>query len=169
MAEAGAASILDRRVDHLLADVAEGRVAEIVAVADRLRQILVQPERPGDVAGDPGRLERVGHPRSVMVALGRDEDLRLVLEPPEGLRVHDSVAVALERGPVQRVRLRSLAVGRIGAGRLGRQVLRLEGTRTCLEGMLDSILLTGSAHRDDSRLDTPEPPHGRAAPPGRRR
>ncbi len=47
----------------------------------------------------PGHLERVGHPRAEVVALGSDEDLRLVLEAAKGLRVDDPVAVALKRRP----------------------------------------------------------------------
>ena len=35
--------------------------------------------------------------RAVVVAGGVDEDLRLVHQPPERLRVHDPVAIALER------------------------------------------------------------------------
>ena len=45
----------------------------------------------------PDGLERVREPRAVVIALGRDEDLRLVLEAPERLAVGDAVAVALER------------------------------------------------------------------------
>ena len=81
----------------LLADVAEGRVAEVVAEPDRLGQVLVQAERAGDGAGDEAGLERVGEAGPVVVALGSDEDLGLVLEPPERLRVDDPVAVALKR------------------------------------------------------------------------
>ena len=51
-------------------------------------------------------LERVREPRAVVVALGRDEHLRLVLEPPERLGVHDPVAVALERRAQRAVVLR---------------------------------------------------------------
>ncbi len=36
-------------------------------------------------------------PRAVVVSLMGDEDLRLVLQPPEGGRMDDTVAVALER------------------------------------------------------------------------
>ena len=36
--------------------------------------------RASDDAGDPGRLERVGHPRAVVVAGGVDEDLGLPLQ-----------------------------------------------------------------------------------------
>ena len=107
--EAAAAALAQRRVERLLADVAEGRVAEVVAEPDRLGQVLVEAERPGDRAGDPAGLERVGEPGPVVVALGGDEDLGLVLEAPEGLRVDDPVAVALERGADR-------AVGLLGRG-----------------------------------------------------
>ena len=86
-------------VEGLLAGVAERRVAEVVAERDRLGQVLVQPQRPGDGARDPGGLERVREPRAVVVALRVDEDLGLVLEAPERLAVDDAVAVALERRP----------------------------------------------------------------------
>jgi hypothetical protein len=36
--------------------------------------------------------------RAVVIAFGREEHLRLVLEPAERLAVNDAVAVALERG-----------------------------------------------------------------------
>ena len=67
---------------------------------DRLGEVLVQPERPGHVARDAARLERVGEPRAVVVALRGDEHLGLVLEAAERLGVHDPVAVALERRAV---------------------------------------------------------------------
>ena len=86
-------------VELLLARVPERRVAHVVAEPDRLGQILVQPQRARDDAGDPRRLERVRDPRAVVVAGGVDEDLRLALQPPERLRVDDPVAVALERRP----------------------------------------------------------------------
>jgi hypothetical protein len=96
--EAGDATLAQRLVKRLLADVAEGRVAEVVAEPDRLGQILVQAKRPGHGAGDEAGLERVREPRAVVVALGRDEDLGLVLEPAKRLGVCDPVAVALKRG-----------------------------------------------------------------------
>ena len=114
--EAGAAALAQRRVERLLAGVAEGRMAEVVAEPDRLGQVLVEAERPGDRAGDPAGLQRVGEPGPVVVALGRDEDLRLVLEAAERLRVDDPVAVALERRAQRAVGLLdpALAPGRTG-------------------------------------------------------
>ena len=91
-----AVPLLQEPVERLLACVAERRMPEVVTEPDRLDQVLVQPKRPGDAAGDAGGLERVRQPGADMVALGRDEDLRLVLEAPERLAVDDAVAVALE-------------------------------------------------------------------------
>ena len=97
VAEAAVEALAQRAVERRLARVAEGRVPEVVAEADRLGEVLVEAQRARDGARDPDRLERVREARAVVVALGRDEDLRLVLEPPERLAVGDAVAVALER------------------------------------------------------------------------
>ena len=97
VAEPAAKALLERRVERLLPCVTERRVAGVVAEPDRFDEILVQAERAGDDARDPGRLERVGHPRAVVVAGRVDEDLRLALQPPKRLGVDDPVAVALER------------------------------------------------------------------------
>ena len=75
--------------------MAERRVAEIVGERQRLGEVLVEPQRAGDRAGDLRDFEAVGEPRAVMVALVIDEHLRLVVEPAEGGRVQDAVAVAL--------------------------------------------------------------------------
>src|SRR5215203_5844408 len=106
VAETAPPALAQARVEDLLARVTEGRVAEVVPQPDRLGQVLVEPQRPRHSARDPARLERVREPRAVVVALRRDEDLRLVLQPPECLRVHDPVAVALERRAQAAVLLR---------------------------------------------------------------
>ena len=85
--------------------MAERRVAEIVGQRHRLAEILVEPQRAADGAGDLRHLERMGEPRAVVVALVIDEDLRLVLQPPERRRMDDAVAVALERAAAGRFRL----------------------------------------------------------------
>ena len=110
MAEPAAEALAPGAVQHVLADVAERRVADVMAEPDRLRQVLVETQRARDRARDPGHLERVGQPRAVVVALRRDEHLGLVLEPPERLAVHDPVAVALERRPQAAVGLLALAL-----------------------------------------------------------
>jgi hypothetical protein len=97
--EAAAEALAQAVVELLLPRVAEGRVAGVVAEPDRLGQVLVQPQGPCDDARDPGRLERMGHARAVVVAGGVDEDLRFPLQPPERLRVENPVAVALEGRP----------------------------------------------------------------------
>ena len=117
VAEAAAEALAPGAVEHVLADVAERRVPDVVPEPDRLRQVLVEPQRPRDRPADPGDLERVREPRAVVVALGRDEHLRLVLEAPERLAVHDPVAVALERRPQAAVGLRALAPGGVGRRR----------------------------------------------------
>ena len=88
-------------IERALACMAEGRVAEIVAERDRLGQILVQAERPCDRPRDLRHLERVRQAGAVVVALGRNENLRFVGQAAERLAVQDAVAVALKAGPVR--------------------------------------------------------------------
>jgi hypothetical protein len=85
-------------VERILARVAERRVPGVVAEADRLGQVLVEPKRTRDDARDRRRLQRVRHARADVIAARVDEDLRLPLQASEGLRVHEAVAVALELG-----------------------------------------------------------------------
>ena len=76
----------------------ERRVADVVREAQRLGQVLVEPERARDHAADLRDLEAVGQPDAEVVAVGRDEDLRLAGEAAERDRMDDPVAVALEGG-----------------------------------------------------------------------
>src|SRR3546814_12698181 len=75
-------------------------------------------------------LGRVGQPRAVVIALVVDEDLGLVLQPPEGAGMDDAVAVALKAGARRALRLGEVAppalVGPAGEG--GRRI-RLEHGR----------------------------------------
>ncbi len=96
VAEMAAVAPSELRVERRLPGVPERRVARVVPEADCLDEILVEPERAGDDPGDAGRLERMGHPRAVVVAGRVDEDLRLPLQPPKRLGMDDPVAVALE-------------------------------------------------------------------------
>jgi hypothetical protein len=84
--------------ERVLPGVAEGRVAEVMGQRHSLRQVLVEAQRAGHGAGDLRDLQRMGQAGAEIVALMFHEDLRLVLEPPEGRGMDDPVAVALERG-----------------------------------------------------------------------
>ena len=84
------------RFQHILAGMAEGRMAEVVRQGQRLRQILIEPEGAGERAGDLADLDGMGQAGAEMIALMIDEDLGLVLEPAEGRGMDDPVPVALE-------------------------------------------------------------------------
>ena len=77
--------------------MAERRVAEVMDQRQRLGEILVAAQGAGQGAGNLRDFDRMGEPRAEMVALVGDENLRLVLEPAEGGRMDDAVAVTLER------------------------------------------------------------------------
>ena len=94
-----AAEGLHSAVERALAGMAERRVAEIMREGHRLGEILVEPERTGERAGDLRHLDRMGQPRAEMIALVEEEHLRLVVEPAEGGRMDDAVAIALEWRP----------------------------------------------------------------------
>ncbi|MPN05154.1 hypothetical protein SDC9_152404 [bioreactor metagenome] len=81
-------------VEHVLAGVSKRRVPEIVPQRDCLRQVFVEPQRAGDRPRNLADLQRMRQPRAVMVALRREEHLRFVLEPSEGLAVENAVPVA---------------------------------------------------------------------------
>ena len=97
VAKASPEPLSQAAVERRLADVSERRMAEIVAETDRLGQILVERQRPGDRARHLGDLERVGQTCAVVVPGGRHEHLRLVLETAKRLAVHDPVPVTLKR------------------------------------------------------------------------
>ena len=89
-------SARDELVEHALARMSERRVPKVVAERDRLGELFMQLQHFRDCARDLRHLERMRQPRAVVIARRRKEDLRLVLEAPERLRVHDAIAVALE-------------------------------------------------------------------------
>jgi hypothetical protein len=82
----------------LLAEVPERRVPEVVPQGDRLGEVLVQAQGPGDGPGHLGDLQGVGEADAVVVPLGGDEHLGLVLQPAERLGMDDPVPVSLEGG-----------------------------------------------------------------------
>ncbi len=151
VAEGAVEALAQARIQHGLADVAERRVAEVVPEADRLREVLVEPQRARDRARDLRDLDRVREPRAVVVALGRDEDLRLVLQAPEGLGVHDPVAIALQRRAQPAVGLRDAPARRPRARRRRRERLLLERGAARREGGCDGAGICVRVHGGDSR------------------
>ena len=110
-----AAVALHQFVLDNLAFMAEGGMAEVVRQGDGFRQIFVQLQSPGDVAGDGCDFHGVRQPRAQMVAGAVEKDLGLVFQPSKRPRVDDAVAVALVmRPPVGRF-LRVFAAARVGA------------------------------------------------------
>jgi len=102
----------------VLPGVAERRVAEIVGHPHRPGGAGTEAHRGGHRAGDLGDLQRVRQPGAEMVAFVGDEDLRLLLQPPESSGVDDPVAIAGERGPRRALRFGDLAAPR-GGGAFG--------------------------------------------------
>ncbi len=86
--------------------MAEGRVAQVVRQRDGFDQVLVQAQVAGDGARNLRHFQAMGEPGAEQVTFMVDEDLGLVLEPPEGRAMDDAVAVALE--------LRARGRGRFG-------------------------------------------------------
>ena len=103
---------VETRRQGVFAYVAERGVTQVVAERDRLGQVLVQPQRPRARPRDLRDLERVREPRAVVIALGRQEDLRLVGQSAKGLAVDDPVSVALVLGSVRVGRQRDFAAPR---------------------------------------------------------
>ena len=83
----------------LLSQVTEGGMAEVVTEADRFDEVFVQRQCPRDGAGDLRHLERMSEPNTIVIALGRQEDLGLVSEAAKGLAMHDPVTIHLETRP----------------------------------------------------------------------
>src|SRR4051794_16165708 len=96
VAETTRPTFAQQLIERVLACMPERRMAEVVAEADRLDEILIESQGARDPACDPRRLESVRQPRAEVVSFGVDENLRLVAEAAERLRMDDPVAVALE-------------------------------------------------------------------------
>ena len=120
--------------------VAPRPVSAVVAEGDRLGQGDVQATGTGDRGRDLRHLEGVGESRPLVVRR-EDEHLRLAGEAPEGRRMEDPVAVALEAGP-PRVRL----------------LLELSPTGPRRAASLPGASDQSSAASRDSRSRTPRPP-----------
>jgi hypothetical protein len=110
-------------IERALAGMAERGMSEVVGERQRLRQILVEPERARERARNLGDLQRMGQTGAKVIAFVKDENLGLIREPPEGARMDDAVAIAAEdvAGRAHRLRVEPAAAparsGRIGGAR----------------------------------------------------
>src|SRR5439155_15272511 len=112
--------------EQLLPDVPERGMPDVVAHGHGLDEIFIQAERTCHRAADLRDLERVRQTRAVVVADGREEHLRLVLEPAERLAMHYPVAIEGERRARRGRLLRAIAARARGAGRVLGKRGRLE-------------------------------------------
>ncbi len=104
-------------MQSVLAGMPEGRMPKIMNQRHAFGQILVEPQARASARAIWATLDRMGEPRAVMIAIGGDEDLRLVFQATEGSGVDDPVAVALE----------------VGAGRAGTLCVKAAAGRPGLE------------------------------------
>jgi iron-sulfur cluster assembly accessory protein len=139
-------------VEHILASVAKRRMAKIMRKRKRLGEIVVEAERAGKRARDLTDFERMGEPGAEMVSLVRNEDLRLVGEPPESRAMDDAVAITLKCRAGSRIWLRdqpSAASCRIGGVRRvrgddsesGRKVASLHENSDCAARLIAAASL----------------------------
>src|SRR6516165_6969281 len=64
-------------IECALSGVAEWRMAEVVRKRQRLGQVLIEPQPPGQRSRNLRDLERMGQPSAIMVALVRNKNLGL--------------------------------------------------------------------------------------------
>src|SRR5579884_759018 len=83
-------------VELLLAGVGKWRMPDVVRQRQRFGQILVERQRAGYGARDLRHLNRMGQQVAEMIGKSGGKDLGLVLQPPEGAGVNDTIAIALE-------------------------------------------------------------------------
>ena len=110
-----------QQVQRALACVTERRMPDVVYQRQRLHQIDIQIERPGNRARDLRDLHGVRQPGAEVIGVAPREDLRLVFQPPKRARVNDAVAVTLK----------GIAIGvrRLGIAAPAR-ILRVHGVRS---------------------------------------
>ena len=117
-------------VQRALAGVPERRMPDVVHQRQRLGQIDIQSERAGDVARNLRDLDRVRQAAAKVVRGAAGEDLRLARQPAKRARLHDAVAVALERACGRRRQARERRAPRAHAP-LRRRLHRTAGCQSC--------------------------------------
>ena len=117
-----AAVRLHALIEHVLAHVAEWRVAQVMRQGDGFHQIFIQAQVARDGAAHLRHFQAVRQARAEQVSLVIEENLGLVFEAAEGRGMDDAVAVALElaaRGVRRLGKATSLSLRRMG--RIGGQ------------------------------------------------
>jgi hypothetical protein len=121
---------------------------------DGLRQVIVEPEGPGDGPGDLGHFEGMRQARPIVVPERGQEDLGLVLEAAEGLGMDDPVTVPLEVGPEDVLGFRTCpALGVLAQARLGRQDLLFDGLDILPDTHINLVALDGGDYSIEMRYN----------------
>ena len=94
-------------VKLVLADMSEWGMSQVVPQRDGFRKVFVQIERARDGAGNLAHFEGMRQAGNIVVAKRCDEDLRLVLQPPERLAMDNAISVTLVLGAYIGGRLRN--------------------------------------------------------------
>src|SRR5690349_1479407 len=89
-------------VQRILTGMTEGRMTKIVRQRDGLDQILIELQIACDRTADLRHFQAVRQARAEQIAFTIDENLGLVLEPPERGGMNDAVPVALKYGTPRR-------------------------------------------------------------------
>src|SRR5271169_517986 len=102
-----------RRVQRLLPSMPKRWMANVVHQRQRLDQIGVEPELPGNCPRNLGHFNRVRKPVAEMIRVSPREDLGLRLQPTEGASMYDAITIALKIVAVRMRRLRMAAAARL--------------------------------------------------------
>ena len=109
--------------------MAERCVAQIVGERQRLSEVFVQHEGARDRPRNLCNLKAVRQPCAVMIALGGDENLRLVHQTSESAAVYDPVAISLKHRPALAFRLgKAPATALAGVAGIGRKASICHGS-----------------------------------------
>src|SRR6188508_870408 len=90
-------------------------MTQIVRESNRLGEILVKPQSPGDVSADRRHLHGVGQAGAVMVPRPIKEYLRFIFKPAKSARMYDSITIPLILSPPFRRRFLILAASGFAA------------------------------------------------------
>ena len=83
-------------LQNAFAGMSEGGMPEIMPERRRLAEILIESQTARYSLCNLRHFKRMRQPRSVVVVLGREENLRLVHEPAKGFRMDYPVPVTLK-------------------------------------------------------------------------